>query len=366
MKKILFLVGLTSILFSCKKEAKIDVVKEDLVEIQSQWNDFGFSENVKSTEEYTTAENREETTTSSFVRKFENQFKPDVALQFDENGKLISKVSYKEDGNVAEEIIYDGKDKIISIKNYSSDKEYLESKFTWDGDKNKIITRRFNGLKTLDKEVFLYENGKKIEKQKYDDRQNLVDKTGYKYNDKNQISEELYFNGKPVIQSRLLIEYDDNGNKITETYYDKDSKIISKTTSVYNSSNQLLNSKTVTSDGTLDTELFRTYDDKNRLIAKGSFEQFDNSNNKDVFEYDANDNTTSWKVYKNEKLVASTSYKYDVKNNLVLELVTSPEGKELSKKTIEYTYDENSNWITRKTTLDKLVLLTSRKIEFHK
>lgn len=366
MKKIFFLVGLTSILFSCKKEDKVDIIKDDLEQIHSQWNDFGLSENVKSTLEYTTEEIGEKSNTTNSVRKFENQFKPDVALKFDETGKLINKTSYSENGNVAEEIIYDGKDKIILVKNYSNDKDYVETKYTWDGTKNKIITRRFNGLEILDKEVYLYENGKRKEKQKYDSHENLVDKTGYIFNNKNQISEEIYFSGKPVMQSKLLIEYDNNDNKISETYYDKKLNVISKTTSVYNSSNQLLNSKTFTSDEILDAEIFRTYDDRNRLITKGTFERFDNSNNKDVFEYDENDNTISWKIYKNDKLVSSTSYQYDIKNNLIVEIRTSPEGKELSKKIIEYTYDANSNWITRKTTLDKLVLLTSRKIEFYK
>lgn len=365
MKKIIFLLCFITLFISCKEDKKVVSEEVDSEKTNSQWSDFDLNGNVKSTLEYTTAEKRDETNTNS-VRKFENQFNPDIALTFDENGKLINKITYSEDGTISEDIIYEGKNKIISIKNFTSPDEYIETKYTWDNTKNTIITRRFNGLQMLDKEVFLFENGKKIEKYKYDSHENQADRTSYSYDNDNRVTEEIYFQGKPIMQSRLSIEYDNNGNKSIEIIYNKDFKVITKTTYEYDGSNQLISTKTYTDNGSLDAELFRTYDDKNRLISKGSIEVFDNSNNKEDFEYDDNDNTTSWKIYKNKKLLSKTTYTFDVKNNLTSEIVYSPDGKELHTKVVEYTYDKNGNWITRKSTIDNLVLYTSRKIEYYK
>ncbi|WP_339888520.1 hypothetical protein [uncultured Flavobacterium sp.] len=365
MKKIIFLLCFTTLLFFCKKDEKTVSEEVDSEKTNSQWVDFELNGNVKSTLEYTTEEKRDNENTSS-VRKFENQFSPDIALKFDEKGKLVNKISYSEDGNVSEDIIYDGKDKIISIKNFTNAKDFVETKYTWDNNKNTIITRRFNGLQMLDKEVFLFENGKKIEKYKYDSHENQADRTSYSYDNDNRVTEEIYFQGKPIMQSRLSIEYDNNGNKSIEIIYNKDFKVITKTTYEYDGSNQLIYTKTYTDNGSLDAEQFRTYDDKNRLISKGSFEVFDNSNNKEDFEYDENDNTTSWKIYKNQKLLSKTTYTFDLKNNLTSETTTSPDGKELHKKIVEYTYDKNGNWVTRKSTIDQLVLYTSRKVEYYK
>jgi len=165
----------------------------------------------------------------------------------------------------------------------------------------------------------------------------------------------------------LAIEYDENGNKVVEASYDKDYKLIWKTSFTYNSENLLLNSKTYNTDGALENELFRTYDSEYRLITKGTNESFDNSRNKEEFEYDDNNNTTSWKIYKNDRLISHTFYNFDDKNNLTLQYILDSNNQEIYRKEISYTYDNHNNWINKKTTINNdLVLLTSRKIEYFK
>lgn len=365
MKKVFFLLYISLTLFSCKKDNETDDQIADTKKVNPEWRDFNLNGNVKSTSEYTTEENRNNEN-STAVRAFENQFNPDVELKFEKNGKLSQKTTYNENGNVAEEIAYDGKDIMLSQKKYTNATDYVETKYTWEDGKNTIISRRFNGSKLLDKEVFQYVNGRKIEKYKYNDRENQVDRTSYTYDDKKRIKEELYYQGKPTIQNKLVFEYDDNDNKLSEIYYDNEDHLIWKTLSQYNDNKQLVNSQTFTRNNSLDVEIFKTYDEKNRLIATESFETFDNSKNSEAFEYDENDNIISWKVFQNKKLVSATYYQYDSNNNLTAEVVSNPDGKETSRKTIEYTYDGNNNWITKKTTINnERVLLTSRKIEYY-
>lgn len=362
--KRFFLLSLALAFFSCKKEDK--TIKEEVPteRVSPQWSDFGLNGNVKSTTEYTSQEKKNGENTSS-MRKFESVFAPDIALKFDQNGKLINKQIFSEKGYVAEDIVYDGKDKIISNKKFTSPTDFLETKYTWDDKNNTIITRRFNGNELLDKEVFVYEKGKKIEKHKYNSKEKLADKVGYTYDDNNRVLEEVYFRDKPVIQTRVSYEYDDHGNPSLVTHYDKDYNVISKTNSLYNYDNQLLSSQTFTADGNLEVEITRTYDNQKRLISKRIFEAFDKTNNKEEFDYDQNGNTTAWRVFLNDKLVNETIYKYDFNNNLIYQVVTNADRKETYVKSIEYTYDDNQNWISKKTTIGDLVLYTSRKIEYY-
>ena len=365
MKKVFFLLYISLSLFSCKKDNQNEEIVADSKKVNPEWLDFGLNGNVKSTSEYTTEENRNSENTTT-VRAFENQFKPDMDLKFEKNGKLSQKTTYTENGNIAEDIIYDSKDIILSQKKFTNAKDFVETKYTWEDGKNTIISRRFNSSKLLDKEVFQYIQGKKIEKYKYNDRENQVDRTSYTYDDKKRIKEEHYYHGKPKIQNKLVFEYDDNDNKLSEIYYDNEYHLIWKTLSQYNDNNQLINAQTFTRNNSLDVEISKTYDEKNRLIASESFEAFDNSVNSEAFEYDANDKIISWKVFQNKKIVTATYYQYDSNNNLTAEIVSGPDGTEISRKTIEYTYDGNNNWITRKTTLNNnRILLTSRKIEYY-
>jgi antitoxin component YwqK of YwqJK toxin-antitoxin module len=365
MKKVFFLFYISLALFSCKKDDKTGNEIIDTKEVSAEWRDFGLNGNVKSTSEYTTEENRTDEN-STAVRAFENQSKLDVALKFEKNGKLSQKTTYNENGNVAEETVYDGKNIILSQKKFTNTKDFVETKYTWKDGNNTIISRRFNGLKLLDKEVFQYISGRKIEKYKYDNHENQSDRTSYTYDDRKRIKEEHYFQGKPMMQNKLVFEYDDNDNKLSEIYYDKDNNLIWKTLSQYNDNKQLVNSQTFTRNNSLDAEIFKTYDEKNRLITTESFETFDNSKNSEAFEYDENDNIISWKIFQNKKLVSTTYYQYDTNNNLTAEVVSTPDGKEKSRKTIEYTYDGNNNWITKRTTINNdRVLLTSRKIEYY-
>ena len=366
MKKItLFLILILSF-NSCKKETKDENNTTSITKVVSQWSDFGLTGNVNSVAEYTSEEVRDGQTPTS-VRKFENQFSQDVSLKFDENGKLINKLIYGENGNVIEDIVYDGLDKIITIKKFTSPTEFTTTKYSWDEDKNTIITRRLTDGSLLDKEVFQYDKGLKVNRLKFNSSDIQTDRISYSYDADNRLIEEKYFRDKPTIQSSLTIEYDDKGNKSVEASYDKDYKLIWKTSFEYNAKNLLTNAKTYNSEGGVENELFRNYDNEYRLISKGTYESFDKTKNKEEFEYDEKNNTTLWKVFKNDKLISQTVYKYDFKNNLISQYIVDANNVETYRKEIEYTYDNQSNWITKKTKINNgLVLLTSRKINYFK
>ena len=192
MKKItLFLILILSF-NSCKKETKDENNTTSITKVVSQWSDFGLTGNVNSVAEYTSEEVRDGQTPTS-VRKFENQFSQDVSLKFDENGKLINKLIYGENGNVIEDIVYDGLDKIITIKKFTSPTEFTTTKYSWDEDKNTIITRRLTDGSLLDKEVFQYDKGLKVNRLKFNSSDIQTDRISYSYDADNRLIEEKYF-----------------------------------------------------------------------------------------------------------------------------------------------------------------------------
>lgn len=361
MKKITTLLLLTFGLISCKKDNISETTSA--TKIVSEWKDFNLNGNVNTVSEITTEENRDQTSTN----KLENYFLQDVSLKFDENGKLINKLVHGKNNILLEDSTYDGKDKIITIKKFTSPTDFITTKYTWDGENNTIITRRNKDGSIFDKEVFQFDKGLIVNNLKFNSKETQNDKTSYFHDSLKRIVKENYYRDKLTVQKTLVNEYDERGNKSGEIYYDKDGLLISKTSLTYNYNNLLINSKTSNSNGGLDVEISRNYDKDNRLTSIVTYEAFEDSNIKEEFKYDESNNRISWKITKNGKTVSNTLYSYDEKSNLLSETLSDGNGTVLNLKTFEYTYDKHSNWITRKTTTNNTkAFLTTRKIEYFK
>lgn len=360
MKNTIILLLLTLGLISCKKDNK-DETNSSTTKIISEWNHYKLNGNVNTVSEITTQENLDQTTNS----QVDNHFLQDVTLKFDENGKLINKLVHGNNNILLEDIVYDGKDKIITVKKFTSPTDFITTKYTWNDENNTIITRRNKDGSIFDKQVFQYDKGVKVNNLKFNSQEIQNDKTTYFYDSVKRITKENYYRDKPTVQKTLVNEYDERGNKSKEIYYDKDGLLIYKTSLTYNYDNLLINSKTFNADGDLEVETSRNYDNENRLTSNITYEAFEDSNNKEEFEYDDRNNTISWKISKNGKTISYTIYTYDDKSNLISETLHNEAGTVLNLKNIEYTYDKNSNWITRKTTTNKnKSFLTTRKIDY--
>lgn len=358
---VLFLFSI-SFLFACKKEKNSDNSKVETNNSKSEWTDFNLKGNVKSVIEYTT---RNEQKTETGSRKFETLNNPDINLSFDKFGKLILKSILNEDNSLLEEVTYDGKDKILTSKQFISPYQFGLAQYTWEKNNNTLITRRNPDGSLLEKEVFNFDKELKVSRLKFNVLDIQIDRIDYKYDKNKKLIEEQYYRDKTEPISSLKIKYDNKGNKSEELSYDKDSKLAWKTSFSYNSSNYLLNATTYNNTGKIDNQLSNTYDSKNRLIEKETFESFTNSSNKEEFEYDDKNNTTSWKVYKNNKLQSSIVYSYDDKNNMISQLVYDASNTIVFAKTITYTYDKKFNWIKRNVLInDSITFFTSRKIEY--
>ncbi|WP_338410075.1 hypothetical protein [uncultured Flavobacterium sp.] len=364
MNKIIIFFCCILFLYSCKKEKEINT--DETKKVVAECLIFGLNGNVKNCVEYTTEQNRNEKSLPSSARRYENQSSKDVTLKFDSNGLLVNKLIYGEDSNITEDLIYDGIDRIISSKKFTSPTDFSFTKHTWEAKNNTIITRRITDGSLLDKEVFQYDKGLKINKLKFNSRDNITDKISYKYNTFNQLVEELYYRDKPNFQSRLAYEYNENSDKKTEASYDKNNDLVWKTNFEYNLNNDLISAKTFNPNGVISFEEAKDFDQKNRLITKKTYDSFENSNTKEVIEYDEKNNITKTIFYKNEVVISQSNYEYDIHNNLTLYLIIDATNIEIYRKEASYTYDDQANWVSKTTTLNKnLELFTSRKIEYY-
>lgn len=357
MKQLLLLTFISFFLFSCKKE---NATTNETSDAGNEWTFYDLNSNVKSFSDYTTTDS----TSTTNVRNFENSFYEDISLKFDSNGKLIEKIIFKEDGSISENQTYDGKDKLLSKRQFTSNNEYIDTKYSWENNKNTLITRRNQDGSLFDKEVFLYNNNLLVEQQKFNNKEVLTNRSTFTYNTKNQLVVEKIFENKEVIQSSFEYDYDNNGNRVSESKLDNNLDVIYRT--IYKYQNGLIvEEATYTNGDKLESQIKRTFDFKNRLVVKTIFDSFDNSTDREEFGYDDNDNTISWKVYKNEKLSSQTTYIFDEKNNLINEITLDGNDKITNTKIIDYLYDNKSNWINKRTTINGKTFFTSRKIEYY-
>jgi hypothetical protein len=184
-------------------------------------------------------------------------------------------------------------------------------------------------------------------------------KTVINYDTNGKITEEIHFDKGDKLISREKYIYNEYGDKVEWKIIHNDSKSSQKTVYIYDSSRKLIKEiSNITTDISSDvSNTYYTYDSKGRLTRA----DFENSfTTRHEFVYDKNDKLKS-KIYYNKdgsKDIEnfdengnqtgdeSSSFKYDEKNNIIEEIHYYPYG--ISKFTFEYKYNEQGNWIERK------------------
>jgi hypothetical protein len=170
-----------------------------------------------------------------------------------------------------------------------------------------------NKIKSVTELETVTENGKEITYKIY---YCMFDKSG-------RIIEETDFNKNGNIQKRILTRYDNNNNKIEETYfYDKGSKPV---------------------------------DDKIKAESK------QNLNTRTAYKYNANNDKTEETMFEipSGKLITKQNISYNGKGEKVMEDTFNGEGKLIKKTT--YTYDNKGLKVEKKIFNDANTLQTKKK-----
>lgn len=205
-------------------------------------------------------------------------------------------------------------------------------------------------------------------------------KTVINYNTNGKITEEIHFDRGDILHSREQYTYNEFGNKIEWSIFNSNKELREQTTYLYDNSRKLMKEITKLFDGS-QSESTYSYDSQGkncRIDSKNSFTYrvdlvydknnklksqicYNNDGSKDIQNFDKNGSPI---VDKNN------SFKYDEKNNIIEEFHSYPSG--ISKFTNEYKYNEQGEWIekktyfsTVKTELGKLRNTVTREITYY-
>lgn len=187
-------------------------------------------------------------TITSYLKELNEDPIKSEFIEYDEAGNIVLSIKYDESGNIIEKstFTYDDENRKLTEKQYLSEEEIAEShRFIYDenGKLTEINTDYAEGYSSTrkiqynpeanerieleidedgeieEKHVFKYHetHGKLTERAEYDDRDKLVQKTLFTYDEKGRVIEQAEYErkGKKPIQSRQYA-YVGNSDKIEQ------------------------------------------------------------------------------------------------------------------------------------------------------
>ena len=149
--------------------------------------------------------------------------------KFDQKGNRIEEIWYEENGKTAREASYTFNEEGIELKNVgmSVHKPFYNNWLYEFNDTTKSIVK-YHSQYQLNKEKWVYNydaNGNKTQEQYYDvtGEENL--RFVFKYDEKGRLAEKIQFDGYDNLYSKWIFIYDEKGNNITQAQYNSDSEI---------------------------------------------------------------------------------------------------------------------------------------------
>lgn len=213
---------------------------------------------------------------SRMLYKYNHKNLLTVEESYDETGELQEKLvyDYDENGRILKKFVHylDGTVDTITYK-YIGDNLSRKVLFNENGEKETEEQFSFNGDKMIKEEKFDY--GKLIEKNefKYDLNGNLIETIRFKdgkfskvvneYDGKRNRTRTFTYNKKDKLIGKSLYEFDEAGNRIVVQEEDRFRKNTVKMT--YDENGNVTSQVEMNSDGGLNYEVFKKYDDESKL-----------------------------------------------------------------------------------------------------
>lgn len=160
-----------------------------------------------------------------------------VKTTYDKNGNIIEELYFKH-GEVHQRMTYsyDENDRKVEYTNIKGDKTLYQQNFIYDSNGNKIKEIRFDGSQ-LNILRYEYKDGKLLEIKKYDGSGKLNQRRKFSY-DGQETTVNIYDEASNY-EGKVVNTYDANGNLIETVSYSPEGMLSDKTTYKYNNDNQL-------------------------------------------------------------------------------------------------------------------------------
>jgi antitoxin component YwqK of YwqJK toxin-antitoxin module len=222
-------------------------------------------------------------------------------FKLDDRGNILEKLDFRNDSLIKKEICeYNEKDSLIEYKHYEKGgKLSLFLSFEYDSNNNLINKIYYNNNGWYSKVVFSYKNNMLVSSVDYDHNEKESSRCLYSYDQSNRLVLKITEGENPKDKYKHTYSYDAKGKLLEYKVYDNSS------TGVFEQS----------------MAKFYKYDENGRLIT-------------DAIEY--SNGTFSRHLYE-----------YNQQGNLIQQEDIYNFGKETSKSTLDFEYDERNNWIKK-------------------
>lgn len=296
--------------------------------------------------------------------KRENTATFDTEIEFDSNHQLISEKSFLSDGKLVNSKTFEFKNRMLTEEEFLPNDVIYKTKYTFDGDKNTIVSKRDKAGKQIHRTVNTFEKGLLTQKRVFDVNDQLSERFTYKYDKQGNAVQVAKLNEYETFYTDVFA-YDNKKNKVSEARLDKNGKMSYKILMTYKDS-LITNIVTLDSEGKEQSTEKRAYDSKGKILNKSFEDKLNNEFIKESFSYDKSGNLTEWILYNAETKAQSISYKFDEHNNLTQMERRDATGTVQENKKYAYEYDEQGNWIKKSIINNDLqTFVLERKIQYY-
>ncbi|MFN3756516.1 MAG: hypothetical protein ACK4RM_06145 [Flavobacterium sp.] len=347
MKKIYLFLILIS-LNSCKKE------KEEVsIEIKNDRLEFQLKGDVQKVVTEYLYENIDVSPLNIRFAKERNEEKT-----FDRAGRLTSHTTFNENGSIFEKRVYNGKSKLEEYQQFLNGNPFSITKYTWDEDHNNTIsTKRDAEGNIIDKTINVFRNNQLVEKRNLRNKGTQLDqKITYEYDSEGLKTMELKYDRNEQLKSITKFVYNEKGLLISEVKSDPMGSYSIQSDFEYDVFDRMVYTRSHSNSSTLaEYEEMKEYDDKGNLLLVKITDHAANETFSEVFKYDEKQNAIEIRTYSNEELKRVIENLYD-ENGLLVESKTVNNDSRAQGTFNEYTFDAQGNWITKKVSIDGILV----------
>jgi len=221
-----------------------------------------------------------------------------------------------------------------------------------------------------DQNILFNEVGNQIEMDEYNSDGSLYRKYIYKYDDKRNRIEENIYKSDGSLSRKITFKYDYKGNQFEEKWCNSDGSLYEKRNNKYDKKGNQIEQKLYNSDGNFVSKNNSKFDGKGNRIEWNLYNPDGSLFSKNTSKYDDKGNNIEFNSYLSDENFSKgdekITYKYNDKGNPIEMIVYNSDGRLDIKRTYEYEYDNESNWILQIIFDDKIPqYILEREIEYY-
>ncbi|RKN78473.1 hypothetical protein [Ulvibacterium marinum] len=232
--------------------------------------------------------------------------------------------------------------------------------------KRKGELTREEALKKLSKRKFYDNQGILVGYWNYELDGTIYEQTKLLKNKKHKLIKSSTYDSQGNLKRYIITESDEKGNIIVYRTFDSNHKAISIQKNEYDSNENVISMSRTSVTANKSSKTSSKYNSKNQLIEKTEYKPDGSIKDVRTYKYDKTGNEIESDLRRPNGYYTRFISEFDQNNNLTIQNWYDESGKQTHRTSFSHEYDKNNNWITRKRYSNgKLGYVWERIIEYH-